>query len=142
MHIDGDGFPSRAEVRGTPYAGRHTLDDYIKPNPFLTSVSIIEGEISPRGAFPFLARELEPIAREIFANPKVEVATHTFSHPFFMQPDKAKKRENFNPEYGLNMKIAGYNKIDFRREIFGSRDYINQNLTTPQNGGFSIRSPS
>ncbi len=132
VHIDGDGFPSRAEVRGTPYAGRHTLDDYIKPNPFLTSVSIIEGEISPRGAFPFLARELEPIAREIFANPKVEVATHTFSHPFFMQPDKAKKRENFNPEYGLNMKIAGYNKIDFRREIFGSRDYINQNLTTPQ----------
>ena len=87
---------SRAEVRGTPYAGRHTLDDYIKPNPFLTSVSIIEAEISPRGSFPFLARELEPIAREIFANPKVEVATHTYSHPFFMQPDKAKKRENFN----------------------------------------------
>ncbi|VEF11098.1 biofilm formation protein PelA [Pseudomonas fluorescens] len=132
VHIDGDGFPSRAEVRGTPYAGRHTLDDYIKPNPFLTSVSIIEGEISPRGAFPFLARELEPIAREIFANPKVEVASHTFSHPFFMQPDKARKRENFEPEYGINMKILGYDKIDFRREIFGSRDYINQNLTTPQ----------
>lgn len=132
VHIDGDGFPSRAEVRGTPYAGRHTLDDYIKPNPFLTSVSIIEAEISPRGSFPFLARELEPIAREIFANPKVEVATHTYSHPFFMQPDKARKRENFNPEYGMNMKVPGYDKIDFRREVFGSRDYINQNLTTPQ----------
>lgn len=49
-----------------------------------------------------------------------------------MQPEKAQKRENFSPEYGLNMKIAGYDKIDFRREIFGSRDYINQNLTTPQ----------
>jgi uncharacterized protein (TIGR01370 family) len=132
VHIDGDGFPSRAEVRGTPYAGRHTLDDYIKPNPFLTSVSIVEGEISPRGMFPHLARELEPIAREIFANPKVEVATHTFSHPFFMQPDKALKRENFHPEYGMNMAIPGYGKIDFRREIFGSRDYINQNLTTPE----------
>lgn len=132
VHIDGDGFPSRAEVRGTPYAGRHTLDDYIKPNPFLTSVSIVEGEISPRGMFPHLARELEPIAREIFANPKVEVATHTFSHPFFMQPDKAKKRENFKPEYGLNMAIPGYDKIDFRREVVGSRDYINQQLTTPE----------
>ena len=132
VHIDGDGFPSRAEVRGTPFAGRHTLDDYIKPNPFLTSVSIIEGEISPRGAFPFLSSQLEPIAREIFANPKVEVATHTYSHPFFMQPEKAKKRENFNPEYGLNMKLPGYDTIDFRREVFGSRDYINQNLTTPQ----------
>ncbi|MBZ9783329.1 bifunctional glycoside hydrolase 114/ polysaccharide deacetylase family protein [Pseudomonas sp. REP124] len=132
VHIDGDGFPSRAEVRGTPYAGRHTLDDYIKPNPFLTSVSIIEGEISPRGKFPHLARELEPIAREIFANPKVEVATHTFSHPFFMQPEKTKKRENFKPEYGMNMVIPGYDKIDFYREVVGSRDYINQQLTTPE----------
>ncbi|MET0776828.1 MAG: bifunctional glycoside hydrolase 114/ polysaccharide deacetylase family protein [Pseudomonas mandelii] len=132
VHIDGDGFPSRAEVRGTPYAGKQVLDDFIRPNPFLTSVSIVEGEISPRGMFPFLARELEPIARELFANPKVEVATHTFSHPFFMQPEVAQKRENFNPEYGLKMAIPGYDKIDFRREIFGSRDYINQQLTTPE----------
>ncbi len=132
VHIDGDGFPSRAEVRGTPYAGKQVLDDFIRPNPFLTSVSIIEGEISPRGMFPFLARELEPIARDIFADPKVEVATHTFSHPFFMQPEVAKKREGFNPEYGLKMAIPGYDKIDFRREIFGSRDYINQHLTTPE----------
>ncbi|MGE8188246.1 endo alpha-1,4 polygalactosaminidase [Pseudomonas sp. NPDC086278] len=131
VHIDGDGFPSRAEVRGTPYAGKQVLDDFIRPNPFLTSVSVIEGEISPRGMFPFLARELEPIARELFADPKVEVATHTFSHPFFMQPEAARKRENFTPEYGLKMAIPGYDKIDFRREIFGSRDYINQHLTTP-----------
>lgn len=132
VHIDGDGFPSRAEVRGTPYAGKQVLDDFIRPNPFLTSVSIIEGEISPRGMFPFLARELEPIARELFADPKVEVATHTYSHPFFMQPDLASKRANFSAEYGLKMALPGYDKIDFRREVFGSRDYINKNLTTPQ----------
>lgn len=132
VHIDGDGFPSRAEVRGSPYAGKHVLDEFIQPNPFLTSVSIIEGEISPRGMYPFLARELEPIAREVFANPKVEVATHTFSHPFFMQPEKAQEDEDFKPEYGLKMAIPGYDKIDFHREIFGSRDYINQKLTTAQ----------
>lgn len=132
VHIDGDGFPSRAEIRGTPYAGQSVLDLFIKPHPFLTSVSIIEGEISPRGMFPFLAKELEPIARTIFADPKVEVATHTFSHPFFMQPEKAMKEDGFHPEYGLNMKIPGYDKIDFRREVFGSRDYINNNLTTAQ----------
>ena len=132
VHIDGDGFPSRAEVRGSPYAGKQVLDDFIKPNPFLTSVSIIEGEISPRGMYPHLARELEPIARELFANPKVEVATHTFSHPFYMQPEKAQKSEDFTAEYGLKMAIPGYDKIDFRREIFGSRDYINKQLTTPE----------
>jgi hypothetical protein len=132
VHIDGDGFPSRAEVRGSPYAGKQVLNDFIQPNPFLTSVSIIEGEISPRGMYPHLARELEPIARELFANPKVEVATHTFSHPFYMQPELAEKDEDFSAEYGLKMAIPGYDKIDFKREIFGSRDYINQQLTTPE----------
>lgn len=132
VHIDGDGFPSRAEVRGSPYAGKQVLDEFIRPNPFLTSVSIIEGEISPHGMSPFLAKELEPLARALFADPKVEVATHTFSHPFFMQPEKAKDDEDFHPEYGLKMAIPGYDKIDFRREIIGSRDYINQKLTTPE----------
>ncbi|NBF02154.1 PbsX family transcriptional regulator [Pseudomonas sp. Fl5BN2] len=132
VHIDGDGFPSHAEVRGTPYSGRQVLDDYIRPNPFLTSVSIIEGEIGPKGMSPFLARELEPIAQEIFADPKVEVATHTFSHPFYMQPDKARKDEDFHAEYGLRLNIPGYNKLDYRREIYGSRDYINSRLTTAQ----------
>lgn len=132
VHIDGDGFVSRAEAVGTPYSGDLVLRDFIKPYPFLTSVSVIEGEVGPRGAFPHLARELEPIARKIFAEPKVEVATHTFSHPFFWQPEVAEKREGFNPEYGYMMKIPGYDKLDFNREIAGSTAYINQNLTTPQ----------
>lgn len=132
VHIDGDGFPSRAEVRGTPYSGRVVLDDFIKPHALLTSVSVVEGEVGPRGMFPHLARELEPIAREIFAHPRVEVATHTFSHPFFWQPEKASQREDFNPEYGFKMAIPGYDRIDFQREVVGSRDYINTRLTTPQ----------
>lgn len=132
VHIDGDGFPSHAEVRGTPYSGRQVLDDYIRPNPYLTSVSIIEGEIGPKGMSPFLARELEPIAQEIFADPKVEVATHTYSHPFYMQPDKAKQDEDFHAEYGLRLNIPGYKTLDYKREIYGSRDYINSRLTTAQ----------
>ncbi len=130
VHIDGDGFPSHAEVRGTPYSGRQVLDDYIRPNPFLTSVSIIEGEVGPKGMSPFLAKELEPIAQEIFADPKVEVASHTYSHPFYMQPDKARQDEDFHAEYGLRLNIPGYKTLDYKREIFGSRDYINSRLTT------------
>lgn len=130
VHIDGDGFVSRAEIPGTPYSGVAVLKDFIRPNPFLTSVSVIEGEVGPRGMYPHLARELEPIAREIFADDKVEVATHTFSHPFFWQPERAAKREDFQAEYGLMMAIPGYKEIDFKREIEGSRDYINQRLTT------------
>lgn len=43
----------------------------------------------------------------------------------------AEQGENFSAEYGLDLKIPGYDKIDFKREIVGSRDYINKNLTTP-----------
>ena len=132
VHIDGDGFPSRAEIPGTPFAGQQVLDAFIKPYPLLTSVSIVEGEISSAGAYPELADELEPIAREIFAEDLVEVASHSFSHPFFWQPEVANKREGFNPEYGLHMEIPGYTKLDFKREVVGSTDYINSRLTTAQ----------
>lgn len=130
VHIDGDGFVSRAEVRGTPYAGQQVLDDFIRPHPLLTSVSVIEGEVGPRGMYPHLARELEPIARQIFAEAKVEVASHTFSHPFFWQPEKASQREGFEAQYGYKMAIPGYDRLDIRREVVGARDYINQRLTT------------
>ncbi|WP_061237206.1 bifunctional glycoside hydrolase 114/ polysaccharide deacetylase family protein [Ectopseudomonas composti] len=132
VHLDGDGFVSRAEVPGSPYSGIQVLEDFIKPYPLLTSVSVIEGEVGPRGMYPHLSRELEPIAREIFANPKVEVASHTFSHPFFWQPEKATKRENFEAEYGYMMAIPGYKTLDMQREVVGARDYINQRLTTPK----------
>ena len=131
VHLDGDGFVSRAEVTGSPYSGELILNEFIKPYPFLTSVSVIEGEVGPRGMYPYLAEELEPIARRIFAEPRVEVATHTFSHPFFWQPEEAAKREGFKPEYGMMMAIPGYKKLDFTREIVGSTAYINQRLTTP-----------
>jgi len=132
VHIDGDGFLSRAEVTGSPYAGREVLETFIKPHAFLTSVSVIEGEIGPKGRFPHLARELEPIAREIFAEPKVEVATHSFSHPFFWQPERVQKREGFTAEYGMMMAIPGYEKLDFTREVVGSTAYINERLTSPE----------
>ncbi len=131
VHIDGDGFPSRAEIPGTPFAGQKVLDAFIRPYPLLTSVSIVEGEVSSAGAFPELADELEPIAREILAEKRVEVASHSFSHPFFWQPEVASKREGFNPEYGLHMEIPGYEKLDFKREIIGSTQYINQQLAPP-----------
>ncbi|MGG6260337.1 endo alpha-1,4 polygalactosaminidase [Stutzerimonas stutzeri] len=130
VHIDGDGFLSRAEVAGSPYAGREVLEAFIEPHELLTSVSVIEGEIGPKGRYPHLARELEPIAREIFANRKVEVASHSFSHPFYWQPERAQLREGFTAEYGMTMAIPGYDRLDFTREVVGSTAYINERLTT------------
>ncbi|MFT0213308.1 bifunctional glycoside hydrolase 114/ polysaccharide deacetylase family protein [Pseudomonas sp. F1_0610] len=132
VHIDGDGFPSKAEIPGTPYAGQSVLDLFIKPYPLLTSVSVIEGEVGPKGKYPNLSPTFEKIAREIFALDKVEVASHTFSHPFFWRPEIAQQKEDFDPEYGYMMDIPGYDTVDYTREVIGSIDYINERLTTPE----------
>ena len=131
VHIDGDGFPSKAEVAGSPYSGEIVLRDFIQAHPFLTSVSIIEGEVAKTGKYPELTPVLEPLARKILADKKVEVASHSYSHPFFWRPELAQKREGFEASYGMMMDIPGYKEVDFRREVFGARDYINRVLTTP-----------
>jgi len=131
VHIDGDGFASRAEISGTPLSPKVVLEAFIQPNDYLTSVSVIEGEVGAKGMYPWLTDTLEPLARRIFADPKVEPATHTFSHPFYWEPEKAQRREGFQADYGLNLKLPNYPKMDLRREILGSRDYIESRLLPP-----------
>ena len=131
VHIDGDGFVSRAEVPGSPYSGQLILDRFLSKYPLLATVSVIEGEVGPQGMYPWLSPELEPIARKIFAQPSVEVANHTYSHPFFWEPEKARQEEGFTEEYGMHLNIPGYS-MDLRREVLGTQDYINSRLTTPQ----------
>ncbi|MEH6565660.1 MAG: bifunctional glycoside hydrolase 114/ polysaccharide deacetylase family protein [Halopseudomonas sp.] len=131
VHIDGDGFASRAEISGTPLSPKVVLEAFIQPNDYLTSVSVIEGEVGAKGMYPWLTDTLEPLARRIFADPKVEPATHTFSHPFYWEPEKAQLREGFKADYGLNLKLPNYPKMDLRREILGSRDYIEDRLLAP-----------
>lgn len=121
VHIDGDGFPSRAQMPGNHYCGKVILDKVLKRYQIKTTVSIIEGEIGAKGKWPKLAPALEPIARDIFALPYVEVASHSYSHPFDLL------RYGHDQEDG---DINGMFRYDFslKREIDGSVAYINQRL--------------
>ena len=125
-HVDGDGFPSRAELPGTPFAGealrREILERYRIPH----TVSVIEAEISPQGLYPQWADQLERIARGIFAMPHVEIASHSYSHPFFWEPGAAPNQDD-SKEVNLNLHIPGY-QMDMHREINGSVDYIRKRL--------------
>lgn len=125
VHIDGDGFASKAEIAGSPFSGEVVLEKFIKPHDYLTSVSVIEGEIGAKGMYPALTSTLEPLARRIFADVKVEPATHTFSHPFYWQDSQSDDVESM---YGQHMAIPNYPKIDLAREIIGSRDYMQNRL--------------
>ena len=122
VHIDGDGFPSRAEMPGNDYAGKVILEQILKRYRNVKStVSVIEGEVGAAGKWPKLSPELEPIAREIFALPNVEIASHSYSHPFdWLRLGQDQEDGDINGMFRYNFSID--------REITGSVDYINKRL--------------
>ncbi|MGM0823107.1 MAG: bifunctional glycoside hydrolase 114/ polysaccharide deacetylase family protein [Pseudomonadota bacterium] len=128
--IDGDAFVSRSDMPGTPFTGELMLSDILQRYRVPTTVSIIEGEIGPEGLYPEYRTTLEPLARRIFSLPWVEVATHTFSHPFewesLQENDLAGQGETL-AKFNYNMPIPNYH-FSLRREIEGSSDYINREL--------------
>lgn len=120
VHIDGDGFANRAEIPGTPFAAQVILDQILRPFPLPTTVSVIEGEVGPAGLNPALSPALERIARAIFALPYVDLASHSFSHPFLWSEAPADRA-------GSHLPVPGY-RFDLDREISGSVGYINDRL--------------
>jgi len=123
-HVDGDGFPSLAERPGAPTAARVMLEEVLPRYRVPHTVSIIEGEVSPRGLYPERAPALEALARRIFALPNVEIASHSLSHPFRWQ---ALARGAGGDEYQYSLKLAGY-AYDPRAEVSGSIGYIDSRL--------------
>lgn len=126
-HIDGDGFPSVAWLPERPYAGASILEKILKKTQLPHTVSIVEAELAPHGLYPTISAELEKIARETFALNNVEIASHTFSHPFFWD-DRVDAKEKL---YGDSLPVPNYS-LDYNREIFGSVNYINRVLA-PKN---------
>ncbi|MBX3654921.1 MAG: endo alpha-1,4 polygalactosaminidase [Ramlibacter sp.] len=122
VHVDGDGFPSRAELPGTPLAGEVLLKEFLERYRWPSTVSIIEGEVSPRGLYPALSPLMEKTAREIFALPHVEMASHTWSHPFYWADAELGIQR---PGRVMGLALPGY-RYDAAREISGARDYIDR----------------
>ncbi len=126
-HVDGDGFPSKSWVKGNPYTAETLYQHVFKHYAIPQTISVIEGEISSQGLFPEQSAEMEQIARKIFRLPNVEIASHTFSHPFFWDEDLIRGEK----QYGDHLDIPNY-QLDYDKEIAGSINYINQKLA-PEN---------
>lgn len=125
-HIDGDGFVSRGEFPGAPLGAEVIEDKILKGYPIAHTVSIIEAETSPEGIYPDTSAEAEPVARSIFRLPQVEVASHSFSHPFFWDLlEEGPKKLPKNADYGYSLEIPGYTP-KLETEIAGSIAYINK----------------
>jgi polysaccharide biosynthesis protein PelA len=119
-HIDGDAFVSRVERRGAPFTAQVILDEVLRRHHLPHTVSIVEGEVGATGMYPQHTAKLEAVARKIFALPNVEIASHTYSHPFEWEDAEAGKREPHVPHLPIN----GYT-FDLERELRGSVAYIN-----------------
>jgi polysaccharide biosynthesis protein PelA len=125
VHIDGDGFPSKAEITGTPFASEVMLNDFIRKYSMPHTVSVIQGEISNKGLYPQFSAALEKTAKAIYALPHVEAASHSLSHPF--QWHEAIAGTNTKP---VHLPLPNY-KFNLNNEISGSANYINTVLLPP-----------
>jgi polysaccharide biosynthesis protein PelA len=135
IHIDGDGFVSTAELPDHPFAGEVIRRELLARYDWPTTVSVIEGEIGPEGLYPDKSAALEAIARRIFSRPEVEIASHSYSHPFDWvragrPTDAAAERADDDHRDGDRLQIPGY-VYSLAREIDGSVGYINSRLAPP-----------
>jgi uncharacterized protein (TIGR01370 family) len=126
VHMDGDGFVSRSELPGNLYAGELVRDRVVRKYPWPMTLSVIEAELSPQGLYPQSSFQLEAVAREIFAAPHVEIASHSYSHPFFW----GKAASSAGTGEGYHLPVPSYD-FDLQREIEGSIRYIESRLAPP-----------
>ena len=122
VHMDGDGFANKAEFPGSPYAAEVLRDRILKKYLLPATISVIQGEVAADGLYPALSPVLEKIARDIFALPQVEIASHSYSHPFSWRKVEAGMGES-----GYNLPIPNYH-FDLKSEIPGSIAYIESHL--------------
>jgi uncharacterized protein (TIGR01370 family) len=131
-HIDGDGFRHRSSVEPGRYSGEVVFDRIVKPFPFPFTISFIEAEI--RGLVvdqkPGDAERLTRQAREVLALPKVEAASHAYTHPFYWNASDRTVKEYARANL-LLAEPLNHTGVDPRREIEGSVRYIERELCPP-----------
>ena len=133
VHIDGDGFASRAEIAGNPFAASVMRSEFLMRYKLPTTVSVIEGEISATGPHKDISPALESIAKDIFALPYVEGASHSYTHSLRWGAELIHANHEDmekNPENSHSLDIPGYT-FNLEREVKGSMDYINTKLMPP-----------
>ncbi|MBL4760002.1 MAG: endo alpha-1,4 polygalactosaminidase [Mariprofundaceae bacterium] len=122
-HIDGDGIASYADMKNRPLAIQVVYDEILRKYHWPATVSLITSEIESKGLYPDRAKKMQAIARKIFALDHVEIASHTYSHPFDWARAAIDQRAHLN--------IPGY-QYTLEKEIFNSVDFINKHLA-PKN---------
>ncbi|MFT4901313.1 MAG: hypothetical protein ACI81V_000583 [Lentimonas sp.] len=128
-HVDGDALYAESATELGKYSGEVIRDRILKKYALPSTVSVITAEV--RGLVKN-TREHAPgdfvqLARSIFALENVEVASHTYSHPFYWHESdlNANKYSAQSLDVGTDYTT---NLINFKEEIVDSVAYINATL--------------
>jgi len=121
-HIDGDALPSWAETGDRKLGAEMIHESILQRYKMPHSVSIVEAEMTSLHAYNDRRERMFDVARRIFAMPSVEIATHTYSHPF-----KWGLVGKFRGSGKYNINVGDY-QYSPEREIGGSARFINDNL--------------
>ncbi len=126
-HIDGDGFANISEVDPNRRSSEIIRDHILTRYPFPITYSVIEAEVE---AISMLqksdtAPRLREIARSIFELPNIQVASHAYSQPFFWIDDDPRQATYSS----RHLPLKNNYRFSLDREIGGSIDYINRELT-------------
>ncbi len=121
-HIDGDALPSWAEMPGRRLGAEVLYDEIISPFKIPHTISIVEAEMVAQPQFMDRYGRMYAVIRKMFQDDHVQLATHTYSHPF--KWDQIKPGDESGK---YNLPVPNY-AFSYEREIDGSVDFINQKL--------------
>ena len=121
-HIDGDALPSWAEMPGGKLGAEVIYDEILSQYDVPHTVSIVEAEMTEFDAYDDRRQRMFDIIRKTFRLDSVELASHTYSHPFkWAQLGKYR----FSGKYNLDIDGYIYNP---ERDLAGSIEFINREL--------------
>ncbi len=124
-HIDGDALPSWAEMPGRKLGAEVIHERILKPFALPHTISIVVGEMIGFPEYEDRVDKMYQVARDIFAMPNVELATHTWSHPF-----KWQKVAGHQGSGKYNLPLKDY-QFSAEQEISGSANFIDTKLAPP-----------
>lgn len=124
-HIDGDALPSWAEMPGRRLGAEVIRTRILDRYPLPHTISIVEAEMTQFDEHADRRGRMFRTMKDMFALPNVEIATHTFSHPFRWKALAAHGKSG-----RFNLPVGDY-RYDPEREIVGSAAFIDSKLAPP-----------
>lgn len=119
-HIDGDGFNGVSEVDKNASCGMLICEKIIRKYPLPVSVSFITSQLDKK--YLGEKRSMETFTC-LASQENVELASHTFSHPFVWSKEQQNEFKDTYKFYGLPIENYTFNP---KVEIQGSLEYISK----------------